>query len=208
MKKIDTPFKIKGLELTNRIVMAPMCQYSVTKEDGVPNNWHFVHYVSRTVGGTGLIIMEMTGVTPEGRITDQDLGIRDDSHVPAYREIVDEVHRQGAKIGIQIAHAGRKAEDANSSPSLPVGERYEEFESIHRVNKKADICPLFALDQNSDLKKSTIALKKSETAFLNDSHAPDSWISLPSSCAESFASWNPSLEVISSIRFLELSSRR
>lgn len=124
MKKIDTPFKLKGLELTNRIVMAPMCQYSVTKEDGVPNNWHFVHYVSRAVGGTGLIIMEMTGVTPEGRITDQDLGIWDDSHVPAYREVVDEVHRQGAKIGIQIAHAGRKAEDANPplAPSEVKGE--------------------------------------------------------------------------------------
>lgn len=112
MKTIGTPFEVKGLTLKNRIVMAPMCQYSVEKEDGVPNDWHFVHYVSRAVGGTGLIIMEMTSVTPEGRITNQDLGFWDDSQIPAYQRIVSEVHKNGAKIGIQIAHAGRKAEDA------------------------------------------------------------------------------------------------
>lgn len=112
MKTIDTPFKIQGLQLKNRIVMAPMCQYSVEKEDGIPNDWHFVHYVSRAVGGTGLIIMEMTSVTPEGRITNQDLGLWDDSQISAYRRIVSEVHKHGSKIGIQIAHAGRKAEDA------------------------------------------------------------------------------------------------
>lgn len=75
MKKIATPFSIKGLTVKNRIVMAPMCQYLVEKKDGIPNDWHFVHYVSRAVGGTGLIIMEMTAVDPEGRITDNDLGL-------------------------------------------------------------------------------------------------------------------------------------
>lgn len=112
MKTIGTPFEVKGLTLKNRTVMAPMCQYSVEKEDGIPNDWHFVHYVSRAVGGTGLIIMEMTSVTPEGRITNQDLGLWDDIQIPAYKRIVSEVHKYGAKIGIQIAHAGRKAEDA------------------------------------------------------------------------------------------------
>jgi NADPH2 dehydrogenase len=112
MKTIDSPFKVKGLQLKNRIVMAPMCQYSVDKEDGIPNDWHFVHYVSRAIGGTGLIIMEMTSVTPEGRITNQDLGLWDDAQIPAYKRIVSEVHKYGSKIGIQIAHAGRKAEDA------------------------------------------------------------------------------------------------
>jgi len=116
---IDQPYKIKGLELKNRIVMAPMCQYSVEAKDGIPNDWHFVHYVSRAVGGTGLIIVEMTDVHPDGRITDYDLGIWSDDHVPAFKRIVDEVHKYGAKIGIQIAHAGRKAEDAEQpvSPS-------------------------------------------------------------------------------------------
>ncbi|MGP4064039.1 NADH:flavin oxidoreductase/NADH oxidase [Oceanobacillus sp. M65] len=112
MKTIGTPFEVKSLTLKNRTVMAPMCQYSVEKEDGIPNDWHFVHYVSRAVGGTGLIIMEMTSITPDGRITNQDLGLWDDSQIPAYQRIVSEVHKHGAKIGIQIAHAGRKAEDA------------------------------------------------------------------------------------------------
>lgn len=117
MANIDSPFKVKGLELKNRIVMPPMCQYSVEAKDGIPNDWHFVHYVSRAIGGTGLIIVEMTDVDPDGRITDYDLGIWSDDHVPAFRRIVDEVHKYGSKIGIQIAHAGRKAEDA----AQPVG---------------------------------------------------------------------------------------
>ncbi|MEK1833520.1 NADPH dehydrogenase, partial [Priestia megaterium] len=72
MVTLPAQFTIKGLEIKNRIVMAPMCQYSVDKQDGTPNNWHFVHYVSRAVGGTGLIIVEMTSVDPEGRITNGD----------------------------------------------------------------------------------------------------------------------------------------
>ncbi|MBP2078815.1 NADH:flavin oxidoreductase/NADH oxidase [Oceanobacillus polygoni] len=128
MKTIDSSFKIKDLQLKNRIVMAPMCQYSVDKEDGIPNDWHFVHYTSRAVGGTGLIIVEMTSVTPDGRITNQDLGLWDDRQVPAYKRIVNEVHKYGSKIGIQIAHAGRKAEDAIQpvGPSILQGEALPE----------------------------------------------------------------------------------
>ena len=117
MAILPTPYTLKGLELKNRIVMAPMCQYSVHTEDGMPNDWHYVHYVSRAVGGTGLILMEMTDVDPDGRITNDDLGLWSDDHIPAYKRIVDEVHKYGSKIGIQIAHAGRKAEDADQ----PVG---------------------------------------------------------------------------------------
>ena len=112
MSQLQTAFTLKGLTLKNRIVMAPMCQYSVEAKDGEPNDWHFVHYVSRAVGGTGLIIMEMTDVDPDGRISDYDLGLWSDDHIPAYQRIVSEVHKYGAKIGIQIGHAGRKAEDA------------------------------------------------------------------------------------------------
>jgi 2,4-dienoyl-CoA reductase-like NADH-dependent reductase (Old Yellow Enzyme family) len=110
-------FSLKGLELKNRIVMPPMCQYSVYAKDGKPNDWHFVHYVSRAVGGCGLIIMEMTDVEPDGRITDYDLGLWSDEQVPAFSRIIQEVHKFGSKIGIQIAHAGRKAQDA----PVPVG---------------------------------------------------------------------------------------
>jgi NADPH2 dehydrogenase len=107
-----SPYQIKGLELKNRIVMPPMCQYSVTKKDGIPNEWHYVHYVSRAIGGTGLIIIEMTDVEPDGRITDYDLGLWSDAQVPAFQRIIEGCHQHGAKVGIQIAHAGRKAEDA------------------------------------------------------------------------------------------------
>lgn len=123
-----TPYNFKNLTLKNRIVMPPMCQYSVKAEDGVPNDWHFVHYVSRAVGGTGLIIVEMTGVHPDGRITNQDTGIWDDNQIPAYRRIVDSVHAYGTKIGIQLGHAGRKAQDAEPSvaPSpIPFSSHYK-----------------------------------------------------------------------------------
>ena len=130
MVNLATPFQYKNLTLKNRVVMAPMCQYSVDQKDGKPNDWHFVHYVSRAIGGTGLIIVEMTDVEPDGRISDYDLGLWSDEHIPAFQRIVDEVHKYGAKIGIQIAHAGRKAEDAAvpvapSSVTFP-GESYKE----------------------------------------------------------------------------------
>ncbi len=112
MKNLFTPYKLKGLELKNRIVFPPMCQYSVEKKDGIATDWHFVHYVSRAVGGTGLIIIEMTDVEPDGRISDYDLGLWSDDHIEPLRRIVDECHKYGAKVAVQIAHAGRKAQDA------------------------------------------------------------------------------------------------
>ena len=112
MSHLSEPFRLKGLELKNRVVLPPMCQYSVENKDGIPTDWHYVHYVSRAVGGTGLIIVEMTDVEPAGRITDKCLGIWSDAHIPAFKQIVDGVHQHNCKIGIQIAHAGRKAEDA------------------------------------------------------------------------------------------------
>lgn len=89
--------------------MPPMCQYQAT--DGMPNDWHYMHYVSRAIGGVGLIIVEMTNVAPNGRISPRCLGLWNDEQADAFKRIVDGVHAQGAKIGIQIAHAGRKAQD-------------------------------------------------------------------------------------------------
>lgn len=108
-RKLFTPFTIKNLELKNRVVMPPMCQYSAT--DGVPNDWHFVHYTSRAIGGVGLIIVEMTNIAPNGRITPNCLGLWNDEQQTEFKRLVDSVHAQGTKIGIQIAHAGRKAQD-------------------------------------------------------------------------------------------------
>lgn len=112
MEHLFSPYKVKGLELKNRVVMPPMCQYSVTNKDGIATDWHYIHYVSRAIGGASLIIIEMTDVEPDGRISDYDLGLWSDEQIPALARIVEACHQYGAKVGIQIAHAGRKAEDA------------------------------------------------------------------------------------------------
>lgn len=108
MSKIFEEFTIKELTLKNRIVMPAMCMYSAGK-DGYANDWHFTHYTARAIGGVGLIILEATGIEPKGRISDSDLGIWDDSHIEGLKKTVDLGHRYGAKMGIQLAHAGRKS---------------------------------------------------------------------------------------------------
>ncbi|HUP19680.1 MAG TPA: bifunctional salicylyl-CoA 5-hydroxylase/oxidoreductase [Gemmatimonadota bacterium] len=103
-----TPFRLGGLLLQNRVVVSAMCQYSA--EDGLPNDWHFVHLGSRAVGGAGLVIAEMTDVSREARISPGCAGLYLPRHVDAWRRIVDFVHEHSyAKIGIQLGHAGRKA---------------------------------------------------------------------------------------------------
>jgi NADPH2 dehydrogenase len=107
--KLFSPYTIKGVTLKNRIVMAPMCMYSSHNEDGHVQNWHRTHYTTRAVGQVGLIIVEATAVTPQGRISPRDLGIWDDEHINGLQELVSLMKEQGAKTGIQLAHAGRKA---------------------------------------------------------------------------------------------------
>ena len=103
-----TPFTLRGMTLKNRLAMSPMCQYSA--EDGTANDWHLVHLGSRAMGGTGLIITEMTDISPEGRISEGCAGMYKPEHVAAWKRVVDFVHSQSdAKIAIQLAHAGRKA---------------------------------------------------------------------------------------------------
>jgi len=107
--KLFEPYTIKNVTFPNRIVMSPMCMYSSHKKDGKVENWHVTHYTSRAVGQTGLIIVEATAVTPQGRISEQDLGIWSDDHIDGLRSLVDLMKEHGSKTGIQIAHAGRKA---------------------------------------------------------------------------------------------------
>ncbi|PKR77919.1 NADPH dehydrogenase [Halalkalibacillus sediminis] len=109
MTKLLKPYNLKGLELNNRVMLSPMCQYKVQKNDGTPTEWHYVHLVSRAVGGVGLICFEMTNVESNGRITENCLGLWSKDQVPAYKRIVDECHSYGSKVAIQIAHAGRKS---------------------------------------------------------------------------------------------------
>src|SRR5690606_5935020 len=102
------PFRLRGLELKNRIVVSPMAQYRAV--DGTPNDWHFVHYAERAKGGAGLVTIEMTCVSPEGRITPGCTGFYKPEHEAAWKRIVDFVHAETtAKICAQIGHAGPKA---------------------------------------------------------------------------------------------------
>lgn len=103
------PVTLRDLTVRNRIWVPPMCQYAVEAHDGIATDWHMVHYGALARGGVGAIIVEATGVTPEGRISDKDLGLWNDEQRDALAPIVDFVHSQGAAIGIQLAHAGRKA---------------------------------------------------------------------------------------------------
>ncbi len=102
-----SPFQLGEITLPNRIVVSPMCQYS--SQDGFATDWHLVHLGSRAVGGAGMVIVEASAVSPEGRITPGDLGIWKDEHISKLRQIVEFVHSQGSAIAIQLAHAGRKA---------------------------------------------------------------------------------------------------
>lgn len=101
-----TPLSIRGVTLKNRIVISPMCQYS--SEDGFANTWHVQHYGSRAVGGAALVIIEATAVSPEGRISPNDLGLWKNEHIVNLKNIVDFAHQQNSLIGIQLAHSGRK----------------------------------------------------------------------------------------------------
>ncbi len=107
MASLFQEFKLKDIVLRNRIAVSPMCQYS--SGDGFPNDWHFVHLGSRAVGGAGLVMVEATAVSPEGRISPADSGIYLDDHVEPFARINRFLTQHGAVPGIQLAHAGRKA---------------------------------------------------------------------------------------------------
>jgi 2,4-dienoyl-CoA reductase-like NADH-dependent reductase (Old Yellow Enzyme family) len=110
MSQLFTPLKLRGVEFRNRVWVSPMCQYS--SEDGLPTPWHMVHLGSRAVGGAGLVIVEATGVSPEGRISPGDSGLWSTKHAQAFRPIVEFIKSQGCAAGVQLAHAGRKASTA------------------------------------------------------------------------------------------------
>lgn len=112
MSHLFEPLQIRDVTLRNRIGISPMCQYCA--EDGLANDWHLVHLGSRAIGGAGLIMMEDTAVSPNGRISPGDNGIWSDAHIEPLIRITSFISRYGAIPGIQLGHAGRKA-----SSSLP-----------------------------------------------------------------------------------------
>ncbi|MFT9442682.1 MAG: NADH:flavin oxidoreductase/NADH oxidase [Acetobacter papayae] len=107
MPNLFDSYSLKGSTLRNRIAVGPMCQYMA--QDGVPNDWHSTHYTSLARGGAGLVTIEATAVSPEGRITPNCLGLWNDTQAEAFAPIVAAMHKAGTVPGIQIAHAGRKA---------------------------------------------------------------------------------------------------
>lgn len=123
MPNLFDPLPIKGLKLPNRIVVSPMCEYSSV--DGFANDWHLIHLGSRAVGGAGLILTEASAVSPEGRISPQDLGIWSDEHIEFLARITRFIHSQGSIAGVQLAHAGRKASTyrpSDGNGAVPVEE--------------------------------------------------------------------------------------
>jgi 2,4-dienoyl-CoA reductase-like NADH-dependent reductase (Old Yellow Enzyme family) len=142
MPHLFDPLPIRSLTLSNRIIVSPMCQYSSV--DGFSNDWHYVHLGSRATGGAALVFTEASGVTADGRISPQDLGIYDEGHVAGLGRIVHFIHGQQTLAGMQLAHAGRKGSTARPweggraiSPSNggwePVGPTGEAFTAGYPV---------------------------------------------------------------------------
>ena len=152
-----SPLTLRGITLPNRIVVSPMCQYSST--DGFANDWHLVHLGSRAIGGAGLIFTEATAVSPEGRITPQDLGIWKDEQIAPLARITTFLHEHGAHAGIQLAHSGRKgsmmppwetsrvaatAEGGWENVLAPSPERFDEAYALPHAIGLAEIKTLIA----------------------------------------------------------------
>jgi 2,4-dienoyl-CoA reductase-like NADH-dependent reductase (Old Yellow Enzyme family) len=119
--KLFSPLRLREIELKNRIVVSPMCEYSA--KDGHPQAWHLVHLGSRAIGGAGLVFTEASAVEERGRISSADAGIYDDAHIETWRPIAEFIREHGAVPGMQLAHAGRKASTAppwtGGKPILP-----------------------------------------------------------------------------------------
>lgn len=149
MSQLFSPLHIRNTEFKNRMVVSPMCMYSAV--DGFANDFHLTHLGSRAVGGFGMIMQEATAVSPEGRITYRDLGIWKDEHQTKLKEIVTYVQTQGSLMGIQLAHAGRKA--SHRPPFEGRGEikpdesnGWQTFSASELVFKKGETPPI-ALDE-------------------------------------------------------------
>lgn len=142
-----TPFSLKDMTLKNRVVMPPMCQYKAGT-DGKPTDWHLLHYGARAVGQVGLIIVEATGITPGGRISEHDLGLWNEQQAEALRQIVETVHAHGSKIAVQLNHAGRKSTVADLTPLAPSALAFDENSRVPQVlsvDEIADVVEAFAL---------------------------------------------------------------
>jgi len=152
------PIKISNLSLKNRIVMPPMCMYS-SDDSGFVNEFHKVHYISRAIGGVGLIIQEATSVEKRGRISENDLGIWEDDQVEGLKELVSSLKKHDSKVAIQLAHAGRKCgvknEDIISCSSINFNDDYKvaremTIDDIKAVVESFKLAAIRALEADYD----------------------------------------------------------
>lgn len=133
MHKLFEATKIRDVSLKNRVVMAPMCMYKAN-EDGKVQPFHIIHYGSRAVGQVGLIMIEATAVLPEGRITENDLGIWNEDHIEGLSQLVSTIHSYGSKAAIQLAHAGRKS-TCDTIPVAPSSIAFnEQYRTPHELS--------------------------------------------------------------------------
>ena len=130
-------YRIRNLELKNKVVMPPMCMNMA--EEGHPSDFHFIHYGNAALGEVGLIIVEATGVTPEGRILSRDLGLWNDEQIAGHKKIVELTTKYGSHIGIQLSHAGRKCGIKEITTYAPSALRFNEDYAIPNEMTKADI---------------------------------------------------------------------
>ncbi|WP_040228653.1 NADPH dehydrogenase NamA [Bhargavaea cecembensis] len=142
MATLFESIKFGEVTLRNRIVMSPMCMYSCPEGDGRVQDWHLVHYPTRAVGGAGLIIVEATAVQPEGRISNEDLGIWEDGQIEGLGRLTDLIKQHGAAAGIQLAHAGRKSEtdgDIFAPSAIAFNDRYKEPKEMTTEDIRATV---------------------------------------------------------------------
>lgn len=125
MSLLLSPYEENGIFLKNRVVMPPMCMYKA-ESDGLITPFHLVHYTARAMGGVGLIIVEATAVEARGRISDNDLGLWEDAQVAGHQQLIHLCHAYGTKMGIQLAHAGRKSICKTTTPVAPSPLLYSE----------------------------------------------------------------------------------
>lgn len=139
MPHLFDPLTIRDITFRNRIMMSPMCQY-VARTDGRATDWHLVHYGSRAVGGVGLVMIEATAVESRGRISANDLGLWSDEQIEPLARIARFCHEHGAAVGVQLAHAGRKAWSSarGHGPEAPVAPSAIPFDTDWRTPEALD----------------------------------------------------------------------
>lgn len=145
MSLLLSSYNLGELELKNRVVMPPMCMYSVEDNSGKLNDFHLAHYTARAISGVGLIIVEATGVTSNGRISNKDLGLYKDEHILSHKALTDKVHYFGSKIAVQLGHAGRKSEVVDEDIVAPSAIKYDE---TYKMPKELSLKDIEEIKQN------------------------------------------------------------